>query len=318
MNIKIPNLTILTEEQVYGENKLKVFDVIGKKAAATDITILRGAYVPGGPDVPCYHVEGDNTLAGRTGYYWLQNSNCDGYVHAVIDDYKDSYNGTRRSIGVRAALPSSFILENASGITIREDGLQSAQYGYYLGFSVSKSEQTMFETLYINGLLTGLGKGCTFDGRKYNGYDKAFLPEEQIYYGHEGKIYARVRANSYYSEEFTLSNGERYKDDDYVWVMLEPVTWIRHPKDDWFILEKIFVSGIRFYEDRYGYNGNFNKTELNWYLNNYLAKDLVNPIVYIYLNNYHNKKETINHFTYIDKDKIKKENIIKIAAKKEI
>lgn len=182
--MKTPNLTILTEEQVYGKNKLKIFDVIGTKAAVTDTAILRGAYVSD------YHVDGDNTLAGRTGYYWLQNSDGDGDTRVV--DKSGSGRCTycnKRTGSVRTALPSSFILENASEITIREDGLQSAQYGYYLGSSVSKSQQTMLETLYINGLLTELGKGYTFDGRKYEEFDKAFLPEEQIYYGHGGEKY---------------------------------------------------------------------------------------------------------------------------------
>lgn len=320
MNIKIPNLTILTEEQVYGKNKLKIFDVIDPRAAVTDTAILRGAYVSD------YHVDGDDTLAGRTGYYWLQNSDGDEYAR-VVGMYGDScwkycYR-YRRDGSVRAALPSSFILENASEITIREDGLQSAQYGYYLGSSVSKSQQTMLETLYINGLLTELGKGYTFDGRKYEEFDKAFLPEEQIYYGHEGKVYARVRANSYYDgKEFTLSNGEKYKDDDYVWVMLEPVTWIRHPEDDWFIFEKLIISGIRFYEERGGYDEDFNRTELKWYLDNYLAKDLVNPIIYIYLNNYKNKKaqeqkQTVTNFIYKDKDgKTIKRVKVKVRVKK--
>lgn len=71
------DLTILTEEQVYGKNKLKVFDVIDPRAAVTDTAILRGAYVSG------YHVDGDDTLAGRTGYYWLQNSDGSGDARVV-------------------------------------------------------------------------------------------------------------------------------------------------------------------------------------------------------------------------------------------
>ena len=230
---------------------------------------------------------------------------------------------TSWDLGVRPILPSSFILENASNITIREDGLQSATYGYNLGSSVDKSMQIMLETMYINNFLTSLGKGCTFDGRKFNEHGKDFLPEDQIYYGHGGKVYARVRANSYFGEkEFTLSNGEKYKDKDYVWVRLEPVTWIRHLEDDWFICEKNFVSGIRFYEKSGSYDGNFNNTELKWFFDNYLSKELVNPIVYNYINNYKQKKvqeqkETVTNFIFKDKNgKTIKRFKVKVRAKK--
>lgn len=70
-------LTILTEEQVYGENKLKIFDHINPRAAVTDTAILRGAFVSD------YHVDSDDTLSGRTGFYWLQNSDGDGDARGV-------------------------------------------------------------------------------------------------------------------------------------------------------------------------------------------------------------------------------------------
>lgn len=73
------NITLLTEEQIYGNNKLNIFNVMDPRAAVTDTAILRGAYVSDS------HVDGNDSLSGRTGYYWLQNSDGDGDAR-VVDD----------------------------------------------------------------------------------------------------------------------------------------------------------------------------------------------------------------------------------------
>lgn len=147
---------------------------------------------------------------------------------------------------------------------------------------MSASMQSTLENALAMGALTNLGKGCTFDARKYDDYDNGFLAEEQTYYEYNGERYTRIRANSDFNGgEFTLSNGEKYVDDNYVWVKVEPITWIRHPDDDYFISEKAFVSGIRFYEKRGGYDGDFNKTELKWFLGNHLSKDIEQSAVFI-------------------------------------
>lgn len=135
--------------------------------------------------------------------------------------------------------------------------------------------QRTLENAYNIGSLTNLGKGCTFDGRKYDDYDEAFLQEDQIYYEYNKERYTRIRANSDFGgDKFTLSNGEQYVDGDYVWVKIEPITWIRHPNDNVFISERAFISGIRFYKERGRYDGNFNNTDIKWFLDNYLYKEL--------------------------------------------
>lgn len=263
-------LTILTEEQVYGENKLKIFDHINPRAAVTDTAILRGAFVSD------YHVDGDDTLSGRTGFYWLQNSDGDGDARGVgKNGDRDRMYCDKRNGSVRAALPSSFIQLISPNFVRGTDGLERITFGFYPGMAANKTMQGILEGAYNLGTLTNLGKGCTFDARQYDDYSNGFLAEEQTYYEYNGEKYTRIRANSDFgSGEFTLSNGEKYKDNDYVWVKVEPVTWIRHPEDDYFISEKAFVSGIRFYKEQGAYDGDFNKTELKWFLDNHLSKDL--------------------------------------------
>lgn len=111
------------------------------------------------------------------------------------------------------------------------------------------------------------------------------------------------------------------------------------------ISEKGIISGVRFYKhhknDYTGpYNGDFNKTELKWFLDNYLSKDIlslyqheqdldkklindyISKIKYIDLQSKESKKseekKTINNFIYLDKDgnTIKKKKIIVKAKRK--
>ncbi len=280
-NITTPKLSILTEEQVYGNNKLNIFKVIGPEAAVSDTAILRGAFVSS------YHVDNDSSLSGRIGYYWLQNSDGAGDARGVY-----CYGGsdwdlcTERIGGVRAALPYSQIKNLPHTIKTRLAGLEEITYGYYPGAAVDSIMQDVLNSAYNSGTLKRLGVSCTFDGRRYNDYDKYFLPEEQVYFEYNGEIYTNIRANSSF-DNFTLSNGENYKNEDYVWTKVEPIIWLKHPDDDIMISEKEIIAGVRFYKHNCGYNGDFSKTEIKWFLDNFLSKEIFmfNPLIQEYIDN---------------------------------
>ena len=316
--IEIPKLTILTKEQVYDYNKLNIFNVIDQKAAVSDTAILRGAYVDDD-----YVVANDHSLSGRTGYYWLKNEDVDEYACAVHSSGDISWHPCyKRYGGVRAALPYSSI-QNLPHTKTRLDGLEEITYGYYPGSATNQFMQRFLEDSYNAGDLTSIGTGCIFDGRKYDDYGKDFLPEKQEYFECNGEIYARIRANSDFGDTyFTLSNEEKYKNGNYVWVKVEPVIWLKHPLDDIMISEKEIIAGVRFYKSISGYNGDFNTTELKWFLDNYLSKDILSLYklkkdlnMSIYSDD---EIKTINNFIYLDKDgnTIKKKKIIVKAKRK--
>ncbi len=298
--MEIPKLTILKGKQIYGDNKLKIFNVLNSRAAVSDTAILRGAYIT------------DNHVGGKAGCYWLQDLELSNFeedgslVHVSFDDgHCRPISTYLRTIGIRLSLPASFISSNTSNIIKREDGLQRAYYGYYPCSAVDKDSQINLKYKKNNGVLCKLGKGCTFDGRKWSEIDEGFLPEEQIYYGDKGNIYANIRANSDFNgKDFTLSNNQKYNDNDFVWTKIEPVIWLRHPEDDVFISELLIIAGIRFNKTSIKCK-NFSNTELKWFLDNHLSKDLINPIVYDYFDNYQDKKglkENVNNFIFEDKD----------------
>lgn len=72
------NWTFLTEDMYWGDNQLEVFKKRGTKAAITDFAILLGGYVSS------EHIDGDNSLAGRTGWYWTKSDDGDLAARAVI------------------------------------------------------------------------------------------------------------------------------------------------------------------------------------------------------------------------------------------
>ena len=71
------NFTFLTEEQYFGSDKLEILEKRGTKAAITDFSILLGAYVSD------YHIDNDNSLEGRTGYYWTKSDDGDNDARVV-------------------------------------------------------------------------------------------------------------------------------------------------------------------------------------------------------------------------------------------
>lgn len=270
------DMTVLKEEQVWGNNRLNIFKTIDPRCAVTDVAILRGAWIS-----TSSHIDSDSSLAGRTGYCWLQNSDGDGDARVVDDNGNKSIRlcDSRYSC-VRAALPYSSFQLITSNFVRGTDGLLRAEYGLYPQMAVDDTMQNVLENAYNVNSLTSIGKCCTFDARKYNEYDKSFLAEEIEAYEYNGEKYARIRANSYYDgNSFTLSNNKSYKDGDYVWTKVEPITWVKHPDDDWVISEKAIISGIRFYEKRGKYDGDFSKTDLKWYLDNHLSKDIEQSMI---------------------------------------
>lgn len=315
--IEIPKLTLLTEEQIYGKNKLNIFNVMNPRAVVSDTAILRGAFVSD------YHVDYDSSPKGRTGYYWLQNFDKNDEIRGVYCNGLCGYfYYNNRNVGVRVALPYSQIRSLPHTKIIGNDGLFRIQYGYYPGLAVDSSMQNVLENAYNVGDLTNIGAGCIFDGRRYDDYFKNFITEKQTYFEYNGEVYARIRANLdlTYNYYFTLSNGEKYEIGDFVWVKVEPIVWLKHPLDDFMISKKVIVAGVMFNQNKY--NGDFSETEMKWFLDNHLSKDILSLYELkkdINKNNYSDDEiKTINNFIYLDENgkPTKKKKIIVKAKRK--
>ena len=77
-------LTLLSEQEVWGVNggrQLDVLEKYGTRSAITDLVILTGGYCE---DSCSYMALDDNSLKGRTGWVYTRSSDGDGDVRGVI------------------------------------------------------------------------------------------------------------------------------------------------------------------------------------------------------------------------------------------
>lgn len=86
--IKMNNqdLTLLSEGQIWGNNKESQLEVIrkyGTKAAITDLCVLTGSYLCEDTD---YNINEDSSLKGRTSWFWTRSDDNDNDVRAVDKD----------------------------------------------------------------------------------------------------------------------------------------------------------------------------------------------------------------------------------------
>ena len=267
------NFTFLTQEQCFGSDKLDVLKKRGTKAAITDFSVLLGGWVSS------EHVENDSSLEGRTGYYWTKSDDGDNDARVVNADGRACSTVRERDGGARPALPfssiSSIPTNGESGKRAR-DGILEVEYGYYPQKAVSRDMQERLERAYRSGSISKTRNSYTTDSVAYDEYDTSFQPQTHQEYEYNGKRYVRVEANSYYDGgDFTLSNGEQYRDGDNVWVEVSPVKWLVDERAKVMITDKLIFSGVQFNHTRNYHTRDFDRTDIKTFMDKYLSRDLV-------------------------------------------
>ena len=265
---------LLKKEQIFSNNSSKIFDEYGTNAAITDFAILLGGFVSNH-----YYYNNSNLLEDRTGYYWTRTSSDAGniYVNFVDDNGISDFNYVdERDSGVRPTLIYSSIFNICSNIVRRRDGILEVEYGEYPQKAASKELQEELESAYKydQTSIRRTEKKYTTDSRKYSEYDEEFSAQDYEEFEYKKKRYVRVKFNSFFDRaRFTLSNGEKYKNGDYVWVEVSPIKWLVDVEKDIALSERILFAGIQF-DDKDEYNGNFKETFMYKYLNTIFIKDI--------------------------------------------
>ena len=260
------NFTFLTQEQIFGSDKLDVIRKRGTNAAITDFSILLGVNV-------LYHIDNDSSLEGRTGCYWTKS---DGGVNNVVCD-RGCHQVHARYIGARPALPFSSINSiPTNGVRRRaKDGILEVEYGYYPQKAVSRDMQERLETAYKSKTISKTKNSYTTDSRESNDFRKKFLAEQHEEYEYQGKRYVRIIPNNgKYNNEFTLSNGEKYRNGDNVWVEVQPVKWLVDERAHMMLTDKLIFSGVQFNHIRDYQTSDFDKTDIKTFMDRYLSREL--------------------------------------------
>ena len=270
------DLTLLSEGQIWGNDKESQLEVIrkyGTKAAITDLCVLTGSYLCDDTD---YNIDEDSSLKGRTSWFWTRSDDNDDDVRTVIRD--GDMDGTyryRRDGAVRPALKSSVIFSQISPNRVRGyNGTEEVEYGEYPQYAADSRMQSILELEYNRGIKK-TGRSYTFDSVKYDDYCTGFKPVTYEEYEYQEKKYIRIRANSDFGgNKFKLSNGAFYRDDDYVWVEVSPVKWLIDDRTGILVSKIGLISGIRFLGRNHNYKGDFSRTEMKEYLDRYMIHDL--------------------------------------------
>ena len=273
MNFNNNEFTLLSDEQTFGSQQIDVIKKMGGKCAISDFAILLGAYVSSD-----YHVDGDNSMRGRTGWWYLSSSYGDGDVRDVVKDGDRFWtHAGKRSGAVRPALPFSNISDiSLNGVKGRH-GFLEVEYGEYPQYAVDTNLGRILDDSFQAGVLRRTGKTYTTDSRRWNANSERFSPVQHEEFEYNGKRYVRVKSNDT-DENFKLSNGVTVHPGMYVWLEVSPIKWIVDDRAKMLVSKTLLASGIRFCNDRQ-YNGDFKNTEMYQYLNTYFARDMVPCVV---------------------------------------
>ena len=268
------NFTFLTDEQIYGNNKLDIISRYGTKCAITDFSILLGGYIS-----QDYYTSEGNTRKDRTGWWWTKTP-YNKHVR-VVDQNGDRFWNLvyERFGGARPALPYSSIQSISSNGVRGASGIKETLYGEYPQTIVDENYSRELERAYNNGSLKTTGKNYTTDSVKNQYTYISFRARTHTEYEYNGGKYIRfVDDLSCYGED-VLSDG-RIELGKVYWVRVEPITWLVDEKADIALSKKIIFSGIQF-SNRRNYDGDFDRTNIKQFMDNYFSKEIETDRVYL-------------------------------------
>ena len=257
------NITILSNEQIFGEDRLDIFKKYGANATITDFAILLGGF----------NVSFGNSLEDRTSYYWTKSLEGDGHVRVIFNDATNIWgNPYERDNAIRLASQYSHINLISKDVVSGSPTTSEIEYGEYPQKAVNKELKNSLEKEYRKSRLKTTGKVYTTDSRIWNKHAEGFLPKEHVEQEYEGKRYVRVKSNLSI-DNTQLSNGSIVENGDYVWVEVEPITWLVDEKTGIIVSKKLLFSGVRF-DGKDKYDGDFESTEMKKFIDNYFSKEI--------------------------------------------
>ncbi len=265
--------TFLTEEEIFGTNKLDIIKKYGTKCATTDFSILLGGFVSTG-----YYTSEGNTGKDRTGWWWTKSSDGDNDARVVhINGIRYCCNVNGRDGGARPALPYSSIQSISNGVR-GVSGIKEILYGEYPQTIVDENYSRELERAYNNGSLKVTGKKYTTDSVSYRDYDTSFRASAHTEYEYNGSKYIRFIGDSNCEGE-VLSDGRTIKFGNAYWVRVEPITWLVDERANIALSKKIIFSGVQF-KKRRDYKGDFDRTDIKQFMDNYFSKEIATNRVY--------------------------------------
>lgn len=266
--------TFLTEDQIFGNNQLDIISRYGAKCVITDFSILLG-----GNALFDYYTSEGNTRKDRiTGWWWTKtpDNNTARVVFDIVGGY--CYNVDKRNGGARPAIPYSSIQSISSNGVRGANGIKEVEYGEYPQTIVDENYSRELERAYNNGNLRTTGKNYTTDSVNYQDIRTRFRARTHTEYEYNGSKYIRFVGDSNCDGK-VLSDGRTIHSGNTYWVRVEPITWLVDERANIALSKKLIFSGVQF-KNRGDYDGNFDRTDIKQFMDNYFSKEIVSDRVY--------------------------------------
>ena len=266
-------VTLLTNEQVFGENRLDVIKRTGKVCRPTDFAVTLGCstFYYSNETFPYSGSYNSNETFAYLSNYYLSTPGENGNVQIAGYHTNCFVNAGDRSIGIRPVISFANLTGKLPFKIDYTDEIWKERYNLYRTFYLEYPQQIerYFEMLldikYCEGTLKKTGKIWTTDSFSWINDRDSFKPNEYEEYEFYGKRYIRVMYKN--ERRFWGSNGQYY------WVKVSPIEWYVDMDTKLLISKHVLASGIRFCDNGM-YNGDFKNTEMYTFLNNYFAKDI--------------------------------------------
>lgn len=262
------DLTLLTKEQILGDNSLEVLKKYDTTCGITDFAILLGGFVS-----PDYHTREGNSLKNRTCSWWSKTPDEYGEIYAVTRNGQfDTAISTSRLESIRPTVKYSSI---SNGQTQENNGIKEVIYGEYPQWVVDQDNSIILEKMYNNGKLKTTGKSYTTDSVNYLDRSENFKARSYIEYEYNGEKFIRFTGNSNCDGK-TLSDRRIAKKDEVYWVKVEPLVWLVDEIEDVAFTKYAIVAGVKFRDrDNEEKTVEFESSNLKWFLDKYLSKDIL-------------------------------------------
>lgn len=288
------NITILGREGIAREKSvtsgvtLDVLKRYGVKAAITDFAILLGGYA----SIQGHYTSDGKDLKNRVGLQWTKTydifNETSGEV-SIIDCNGEMIEdvGVSRNVSIRPALINSFICNineyerpswlsqsDYDSLNFRRDSFRNllVDYGEYPQQVVEQSLNVILERNFRCEKLHITGKKYTVDSVDNIDSKVNFIAQELLEYKFDGKKYVRLAARRCSND---LSNGVCFSPRDVFWVEVQPITWLIDEKEKIALALKLLASGIKFCNKPFDWNGKFDLTAVNQFLQTYFIKDII-------------------------------------------
>ncbi|MEI3534977.1 MAG: hypothetical protein V8R11_07625 [Alphaproteobacteria bacterium] len=263
-------ITLLKEEDVWGDSALEVIQAYGTRTGISDAAIVLGA---------CRGSRTKDSIGVPSGLAWSASSSEIGLVRTVdLNGSGLGINPNKREAAGRPALlfpATSAIRPNNIKIITLQNGktVQICEYGAYPQTVAPESISQELEVHYQKNTLKTTGKKYTFDSAEFDAWNIGFALRNSVEYIHKGKKYIRIEGKPFDGDS-VLSDGTSVQKGQAYWFEVQPIEWLMDPKGTWVARQALFA-GVQF-DTKDRYDGNFANTAMYNYLQQYFAKEMQN------------------------------------------